>query len=404
MLALVASASAVTLLAATPAAALGTSLPGKTPVPVATVTPSGALSTVIPAGTWLDVENSQGSTKMFPVGDEMSVAVGDAGEKRLVTLTIPTTLEKTRGPVDRAMLIWSVRCHPIEDTHDGIIGGVRQPKAGDVTSTGTVVSGSPVNGKNLTRNVLLGETHTAVVRTLVEFSSPGHYTCRGEWGARSRFAVGGEKVKVVGTSTLEATAPVADPENAVNCYWPATKEFVGGHPEDCYYSAAPEPGSAAERAVPGGAALRINKVRTTVAKPSDTAPGRWMLAQAHLAVTTCAGSQQSTSPCTTADLGGGSLVEGTIVLRDQDDQPYPAACVEVDRTLDGTKRLDVSSAVHHDAVLVELRFRIKPRPTSTSTSMCEHRNLRLTSHVAVLSGKAAWAEHSASQLSVLVEP
>lgn len=352
---------------------------------------SGALSRTVPDGTRRPVEISQGTTTMYDVpGSQVQVVAGRAGEQRRVAFQVPTTVKAPGGAIDRAMLIWSVRCSPV----DAKVGGLVPASGRAAESTRTPVPGTrAINGKNYTRNVLVGETHTAVVRTLVEFSAPGPYTCGATWGARSRYAVGGEYAAVNGKATLWVSAPVNDRVQAVQCYWP-DRQFVGGHPEGCYYGTAPVPGSAAERIEPGGPALRINKVRATVAAPTASAPGAWMLAQASVAVTTCAGEQRSTSPCTKADLGGSSTLESTIQLRDANDRPYPTQCVEVDAKDDGHHRLHVTSAVHHEALHHALRFRIRPGCSP---------DVRVSTHVAVVAGKATWAQHEASQLTVSVE-
>ncbi|MBT0992829.1 hypothetical protein KIN34_00795 [Cellulomonas sp. DKR-3] len=338
-------------------------------------------------------------------GSATTFRVGTAGEKRTVTLTVPSRVVRVNAagqtiwksdPDILAMTIWKVRCVQSEaySPRRANIRSDVEPTRWALTAR---VSGA---GKDLLadgstdwmaalRNVVPGRPHTATVRAVFDFTAPGRYTCFATWGARSPGATDGDRVVMSGTGSVVVSAPLNDATSAVQCFW-RDLQRTGSRPSGCLGGALPLDD---ERLEPLAASTTVNRLRTSVPRPGPNAPTRWMRAEATLRVTTCAGLQGGVSPCRRSDVGTGglrSLFVGRVSIVQADGTPYPAGCVQLAGPT--WRKLGVDTEVHHDELDLSVRFRVRAGCSS---------DVRVVSSARVAAGAAGWVEQDKSHLAVL---
>lgn len=355
----------------------------------------------------LAIDVGQGfETNFAPLrGSATTVRVGAAGEKRTVTLTVPSRVVRVGStgrplwqvqPTIFAMTIWKVRCvqsevysprranvrSDVEPTRWALTARVKGP------GTDLLDEGSTDWMASL-RNLVPGQAHNATVRAVFEFTAPGRYTCFASWGARSPGATDGDRVVMSGTGSIRVSAPLSDAGSAVQCFW-RDLQRTGTRPAGCLGGLMALDD---ERLVPRAASTAITRAATTVPRAGDNGPTRWMRAEATLRVTTCAGLQGGVSPCRREDIGAGgyrSTFVGTVSILQADGTPFPARCVQ----LAGPARrtLGVDTKVHHDELDVSVAFRIRAGCSS---------DVRVVSSARVAAGAAGWVEQDKSHLAVL---
>ncbi|WP_157732449.1 hypothetical protein [Cellulomonas sp. PSBB021] len=278
----------------------------------------------------------------------VEVAIASAGEKRLVTLQVPSVLRPGPGSNRQVMGQWRVVCVPGEGEPGRVV--TSEADDGDATSS-----------KSTTRNLLAWDASTVTVRSLFTFTLPGTYACHGSWGARSSVAVQDDRVTQISAQpgTLTVSDVLNDDVDAKQCFWTPRFGTSGALPTSCAYS-SPLQGDQA-RLVPGGPSAHVNRMTAFVAAPTDTEPGRWMRASATIHVTSCA-AEQYRGTCRPEDRKKGTFTRflGKLLLRDANGDPYPASCVQLAGGVRGWQKLDVSGKVHHDQLQFDLRFRVLP--------------------------------------------
>jgi hypothetical protein len=355
----------------------------------------------------LAIDVGQGfETNFAPLrGSATTFRVGAAGEKRTVTLTVPSRVVRVNSagqplwqvePTILAMTIWKVRCvqsevyslrranvrSDVEPTRWALTARVKGPGA-DLLDEGST------DWMAALRNLVPGREHTATVRAVFDFTAPGRYTCFASWGARSPGATDGDRVVMSGTGSIRISAPLSDARSAVQCFW-RDLERTGTRPAGCLGGLMSLDD---ERLVPRAAPTTISKVATTVPRAGDNAPTRWMRAEATLRVTTCAGLQGGVSPCRRDDIGTGgfrSTFVGAVSILQGDGTPYPARCVQLAGPTSRT--LGVDTKVHHDELDLSVAFRIRAGCSS---------DVRVVSSVRVTAGAAGWVEQDKAHLAVL---
>jgi len=304
------------------------------------------------SGNRFDVAKSppeSGSPPMHPLRrSTVQVAIAAAGEKRLVTLQVPSVMRPGTGSNRQVMGQWRVVCAPVPGEPGRVV--TSESDTGDATSS-----------KSTTRNLLAWDASTVTVRSLFTFTLPGKYECHGQWGARSSFAVAGDRVTQISAQpgTLTVSPVLNDDVDAKQCFWTPRFSNSGALPTTCAHD-APLRGDQA-RLVPGAGPVRVNTMTAFVAAPTDDQPGRWMRASATIHVTSCAADQYR-GTCRADDRKEGTFTRflGRLVLRDPQGGPYPASCVQLAGSVRGWQKLDVSSKVHHDQLQFDLRFRVLP--------------------------------------------
>jgi len=335
-------------------------------------------------------------------GSGVQVRVGAAGEKRRVVLRVPTRLAgvpagragRTDGPAPLAMATWKVRCVQAE-TYNRRTGHARStvPPTRWAYTSRSEAAGS-LDWMASLRNVLPGEDHDAVVRATFEFTQPGRYWCFGTWGAQS-WSAAPLRLVLARPGTLSVSAPLAHPGSAVQCVW-REQRGAGLRPDGCVGGRLD---AALERLEPSSAAgPTVNRVEVALPPPvaAQDGPGRWLRAQATFRVTTCSGQQLGVSPCRARDVATGgdrSVFVGSLAVRGVDGAALPSGCVQLapgDRTW---ARHVVSRAVHHDEVVVDIRFRVR--------GSCAQA-VRVVSLVRVAAGAPGWVEQDKSHLTVSV--
>lgn len=355
----------------------------------------------------LSIEVGQGFETNFATlrGSATTFRVGAAGEKRTVTLTVPSRLVRVNAagqpiwkaePSILAMTIWKVRCvqseaysprranvrSDVEPTRWALTARVAGPGK-DVLAAGST------DWMASLRNVVPGRPHTATVRAVFDFTAPGRYTCFATWGARSPGATDGDRVVMTGPGSLVVSAPLSDATSAVQCFW-RDLQRTGSRPTGCLGGILPLED---ERLEPRAAGTAVTKVQTTVPRAGANGPTRWMRAESTLRLTTCAGLQGGVSPCGRADLGTGglrSVFVGRISVLQGDGSAFPAGCVQLVGPT--TRTLDLDTLVHHDELDQSVRFRVRAGCSS---------DVRVVATARVAGGAAGWVEQDKSHLAVL---
>lgn len=361
------------------------------PLAVAAVTTSGSLSAAVASNARTPIRyggagDSLDMRRVSLVGSAnangLRVVVGAAGEKRRVSLAVPSLF--VSGP-SRAMTGWRIEC---------------KPAAGTTGHAATTEVGSRyIDRYSFIRNLVKGAAWTGRARSMMRFSAPGEYLCNGYWGARSSAAGyedGSVSVRVDPANPtgggLKISAPLTGGQNLEQqCFLTGQFYDDGLKPDSCYFGLDSVVTGTDRRLTTADPARTIDVVAVTV--PTD---GRTILAQATIKVTTCSGqgTGAANAGCRDSDIvtDGRSVFTGRFkfVVPGSND-PLPSSCLT---SVGGatTERLNVPRKVHHTIVQWDYRFTVSP------TAAC--RNFKVGSTIAVTGGSAGIFNQLDSQITV----
>lgn len=312
----------------------------------------------------------------------LKVVVGVAGEKRRVTLTVPSLF--TAGPA-LAMTGWRVQCQPAA----GTTGHAATTEAG----------GQHIDRYTIIRNLVEAQAWTARARSMMTFSAPGEYLCTGLWGARSQesgYQDSSASVRVDPANpaggSLQISAPLTGGSGLdQQCFLSSKLYNAGLKPDSCYLTLSTVATGTARRLTTSTAARTVDVVAVTA--PTD---GRTILAQATIKVTTCSGSGEGAGNegCLDSDVvaNGHSIFNGGLkFVVPGTNEPLPTSCLT---TVSGTAtmQLDLPRNVHHSIVQWDYRFTVTAQPG------CQ--DFKIASTIAVSAGSAGIFDQLDSQITV----